>query len=200
MLRFRIMTFTDDAFAILSDTQERLGRLLADAVEVKDYQQVGLIAGFAEQISKLMNGSDTRKRAVSLDNSPVAPIGTTTTRIRPGSRALPRFERDGDRLVKVAWSKKERAEYEHRAPRQIVFVLLDAIRHKKGEGAVFEAQDILPLIDDGREVPSYQAYLAMAWLRDEGVVTKNSRSGYTLNSSRATSQHIDKLWKALPAR
>jgi hypothetical protein len=101
--------------------------------------------------------------------------------------------------VKVAWSKKDRAEYEHRAPRRIVSVLLDAIRHKKGEGAVFESQDILPLMDAGREVPSYQAYLAMAWLREEGIIAKNGRNGYILKPSTATMERIDELWRTLPS-
>ena len=49
-------------------------------------------------------------------------------RVRSRHKTLPRFERDGERIVKVSWSKRAKAEYEHRAPRDVVFSLLDAIR------------------------------------------------------------------------
>src|SRR5688572_17229092 len=119
MLAFRPMPFTDDAVAVLTETQERLRELLAAALQAHAYQEVASIAGYAEQVSKLLNGSGTPNRRISLHSQPVpaadAPTGKSRSR-----KTLPRFERDGDRLVKVAWSKKERAEYEHRAPRHIV--------------------------------------------------------------------------------
>lgn len=112
----------------------------------------------------------------------------------------PRFFRDGDRLVKVAWSKKERRPYEHRAPRAAVQTLLDAIKKRKGEGKQFEAADVLPLVTPtGEEYPSYQSYLALSWLRHIGVVTKVGREGYVLKPKVATPEKLDELWSGLAA-
>lgn len=111
----------------------------------------------------------------------------------------PRFLRDGDRLVKAAWSKKERRPYEHRAPKAVVQRLLDAVRKRKGEGKQFEAADLLPLMTStGEEYPSYQSYLALSWLRHVGVVTKIGREGYVLRPGAATAESVDQFWESLP--
>ena len=42
--------------------------------------------------------------------------------------------------------------------------------------------ELLPVLgDDGQEIPSYQAYLALSFLRERGIVTQVGRSGYKLD-------------------
>jgi hypothetical protein len=133
------------------------------------------------------------------------PTATSEPAIAPGAsrrrsaRDYPRFKRDGDRLIKVAWSKRDRDEYEHRAPGRVVQMLVDTIRKKKGDGRIFEATDVMPIKDPStrQEVPSYQSYLALAWLRHEGLVTKKGRDRYMLKAA-ATPERIGELWEALP--
>jgi hypothetical protein len=194
------MPYTKDAITILTQTHERLRELLANALETHAYEDVASIARIADNISRLLNGSAGPMSSLLPNTQPVPTKAGNTKRSR-ARHDLPRFERDGDRLVKIAWSKKDRAEYEHRAPLSVVFVLLDAIRERKGEGAVFETPDILPLPGPhhGEEVPSYQAYLVLAWLRQEGIVIKHGRNGYILTPNTATPERIDELWKALPS-
>ncbi len=111
----------------------------------------------------------------------------------------PRFLRDGDHLVKLAWSKKERKPYEHRAPKVAVQTLLDASQKRKGEGKQFEAADVLPLMTvTGEEYPSYKSYLALSWLRHVGIVTKIGREGYVLRPGEATTEKLESFWQALP--
>jgi hypothetical protein len=207
------MTHTSDAEAILSHAHDELRELLGRALQDHSYDDVVRIARIAEQVSRLLdrNGSATTATYSAAEGvATAADYGTSegaehVAAVRPSGRprsrhrTLPRFERDDDRLVKVAWSKRDRREYEHRAPREIVSFLLDAIRRNKGEGAVFESQHVLPLVENGREIPSYQAYLALAWLREEGIVKKKGRNGYILKPNTATSERIDELWQALPA-
>ena len=104
--------------------------------------------------------------------------------------------------MKIAWSKKDRSEYEHKAPRRVADLLVAAIRSRKGEGAKFQAPEVLPLVEPRtrREIPSYQSYLALAWLRHEGVVAKYGRDGYALKPTAATPEHLTELWEALPSR
>jgi hypothetical protein len=142
-------------------------------------------------------GEETR----TLESTHTPSTGQALPYRRASSRLYPRFERDDDKLVKVAWSKRHRAEYEHRAPRGVADTLLEAIRMRKGEGVKFDAADVFPLQDGrGKEVPSYQAYLALAWLRQEGVVAKHGRYQYSLKAASATSQRMIELWDALPQR
>jgi hypothetical protein len=118
---------------------------------------------------------------------------------RPRKVDYPRFLRDGDRLVKLAWSKKERRPYEHRAPKAIVQKLLDAVRKRKGEGSQFDAADVLPLMTPtGEEYPSYQSYLALNWLRHVGVVTKIGREGYVVRPGAASAEKLEQFWESLP--
>lgn len=108
----------------------------------------------------------------------------------------PQFYRHGDRLVKRAWSKKERQPYEHKAPREIVEVLLGAIRKYGGDQQPFEAGDIMPLVDsNGNEYPSYQAYLVLGWLRSVGAIAKG-RTGYLLKREWTT-ERVAHSWDSL---
>ena len=112
--------------------------------------------------------------------------------------AYPRFLRDQDNLVKIAWSKKKRKPYEHRAPKVIIHELLAAVRKQKGEGKLLQAADVLPLTHgNSEEYPSYQPYLALTWLRQAGLIAKRGRSGYVLKSGVATPENIESLWTSL---
>lgn len=192
---------------ILARAQDDLRELIAKALADGRFADVAEIARMADGVARLATDDD---QPVSSDQQhpPAAPPavsrhGTIVRggRVRP-SRAFPRFEREGDKLVKIAWSKKGRAEYEHKAPRRVADTLIAAIRSRKGEGAKFEAPDVLPLLDPKtrREIPSYQSYLALAWLRHEGVVAKYGRDGYALKPTEATPEHLTELWEALPSR
>lgn len=202
------MRFSAHADSILHHAHDKLKELLAQAVQDQAYEDVARIARFAEQVSRLLNGrpdhAEGMAEGVATDEEnadfPVAPaehLQVYARRARSRHRTLPRFERDRDRLVKVSWSKRAKAEYEHRAPRDVVLLLLEAIRRTKGEGALFETPVILPLVDNGREIPSYQAYLALAWLREEGIIKKKGRNGYILKPNTATPEFINELFAAL---
>jgi hypothetical protein len=192
---------------VLGKAQAELRSLLEQALAESRYTDVAEIAQVADSLGQLgadsSQASPVVERTVSTSQAP--PSRTVPARhfrpVRP-SRTFPRFEREGDKLVKIAWSKKDRAEYEHKAPRQVVDLLIEAIRSRKGEGAKFEAADVLPLMDSKtrREIPSYQSYLALAWLRHEGVISKYGRDGYALKPTTARQEHLAELWEALPSR
>ena len=191
------------ALAVLRGAEGDLRKLIQEALQQGRYQDVSAIAALADAIARL-SGSEGEAHEADpetpsrRDEPP--PAGSPTRRPL-SARAYPRFERNGDQLVKFAWSKRNRAEYEHRAPREVVQVLIKSIEKKKGEGAKFEAPEVLPLQDAAhRDVPSYQAYLALAWLRQEGVIVKHGRDKYVLKPGISTRERIAELWDALPQR
>lgn len=58
--------------------------------------------------------------------------------------------------------------------------------------------DLLPMTDQkGEEIPSYQAYLVLAWLRSLAAVQKASRGGYVCQSERLQQVQLDAAWEAL---
>ena len=110
----------------------------------------------------------------------------------------PRYERSGDKLVKVGWSKKHKDQYEHRAPRAAVIAVARQLSGQVKANEVFEVPDILPVADpSGGEVPSYQVYLVLGWLRDAGAIEKKGRDGYVLRDGSIGGEGLDRLWGSL---
>ena len=192
------------AQAVLKGAEAQLRALILESATAGEYQEVARLASAADVLARLLKSLDVDRGVdegtSTLEKDPSS-TGQALHRRRRSPRLYPRFERDDDKLVKVAWSKRNRTEYEHRAPRGVVDTLLEAISKRKGEGTKFEATDVLPLKDGARrEIPSYQAYLALAWLRQEGIVTKHGRDQYSLKPGSTTPQRILEIWQALPER
>ena len=62
----------------------------------------------------------------------------------------------------------------------------------------FTMDEVLPVrAADGLDVPSYQAYLVVAWLRAIGAVERIGNDGYTARADRLAPSEIDKLWADL---
>ena len=113
----------------------------------------------------------------------------------------PRFERDGGRLIKIGWSKKSREEYEHRASREVAQAFARALWNAMEPGKTFAMEEVLPVRDSaGDELPDYQSYLSLAWLRSEGAIEKLGRDGYVLRIQDMDTETFDTLWSHLPER
>jgi len=121
---------------------------------------------------------------------------------KPSADEYPKFFRQGTELVKIGWSKRENQEYVHKAPQQVVHLLADTVAHLGDKGALFASDAVLPLVDrtTGTEVPAYQSYLSIAWLRATGLLEQHGRQGYTLKCTREIRQAVDELWSKLPTR
>ena len=103
--------------------------------------------------------------------------------------------------MKIGWSKRDERVYEHRAPRDIVFLVGVAISTKVKPKAIFTMDQVLPVQNgDGNEVPSYQAYLALAWLRSIGLVQRHGKEGYALTNGTLDNTRLRRLWNSIPDR
>lgn len=208
------MKYRDRAIEALRQTESTLRGIITEAFDAKAYGELARVAGAADSVAALLSAiSDTSATTIGSASflDPAADSTrkrVSTLRSTPARQALPpavrravypRFLRDGERLVKIAWSKKERRQYEHRAPQVIIQTLLEAVRKRKGEGKLFQAADVLPLTNaNGEDYPSYQSYLALSWLRHAGIITKKGREGYVLKVGAATPEKVGRLWASLP--
>jgi hypothetical protein len=203
------MSFTE-AIAVLSKAQVDLRELIQKALLEGRYSDVSNIAQLADRLARLTvadpdDGPVAYPNAlaeVPADSDSAYPAPGTKLSKRDIKHLFPRFERENDRLVKISWSKRDRKEYQHKAPRTVVDHVIGYIKAKKGLGAKFVAADIFPMKDQRtkEEIPSYQAYLALSWLVQEGVIVKYGREGYALKPTAGSSDQISRLWEALPAR
>lgn len=208
------MNLLQNAQEILGDTEVALRELIQRALSAEQYSYVASIARIADTIAQLRRGDGGESPATTRTSSAngsdesshpdsalsrVAPKSPRGRRLRAAE--FPRFERDGDKLVKIGWSKRDERVYEHRAPREVVFLVSTAISTKVKPKAVFTMDQILPVNDEaGAEVPSYQAYLALAWLRSLGLVQRKGKEGYALANRALDNSKLQRLWNSVPGR
>jgi hypothetical protein len=82
----------------------------------------------------------------------------------------------------VGWSKREKKEYQHKAPFAVLEALSSALATVGTDGRVFSTDQFLPLRDASAnsEFPTYQAYVCLALLKDAGLIEQHGRQGYSI--------------------
>ena len=208
------MSCLEDAQKILVDAELSLRDLIERALSAQHYSDVAVIARIADAISHLRRedrdalvpsipvlSPNGARQIVSGDDEASRASSRSGRGHRTKHGEFPRFERDGDKLVKIGWSKRDERVYEHRAPRETVFLVSTAISTKVRPKAVFTMDRILPVNDgSGNEVPSYQSYLALAWLRSIGLVKRRGKEGYALTDGALDATKLQRLWNSIPDR
>lgn len=198
------MDTIQDAQKVLRDAEMMLRRLMEQSLKQQRYASIAEIACMAEGVARLLNKQSSPITPDAASNA--KSVSHTPPRARERSHKkktnYPRFERDGDRLVKVGWSKKNKEAYEHRAPREAVVAVARHLSSQVRVGEVFAIEDLMPVpnVSSGDEVPGYQVYLTLAWLRSLNAIEKKGRDGYVLRSDLLTDGELDKLWEELAVR
>lgn len=218
------MDYADRSVHVLRAAEKALRGLMAEALKGESYRDLGLMAPVADKLAEIRR--DLRPEE-ALDRPPLEPAAARTraTTVRKERRSAPkpatnaaiarkavegpesdvsiypRFEREGDRLVKVGWSKRDARAYEHKAPKAAVLLFARKVREAVLPGAVFSMEQLLPVADEhGEQQPSYQAYVALAWLRVARVIERRSKDGYTYIAGALELGNLDRLWTALPEK
>lgn len=200
-----------EAKGILADAEKSIRDLMQRELEGRRYSELGELALMADGLARLARGvSKPEPTAGSLTSVSSAPSHKTTanplrqktsTKRSSAKRDYPRFEREDDKLIKVGWSKKSREEYEHRAPRSAALAFAEYLGTATVKGKTFVMEDLFPVYDaTGEELPGYQVYLALAWLRQSGTVEKKGRDGYLRIFDPLDGSLFDILWDQTPER
>ena len=190
---------------ILSETETSLRQLMEEGLKQQRYADVAEIANLAEGVARLLRGqgeggSKFNRPTGESPRSRRKPAAAKSNRGKP-KRDYPKFERDGDKLVKVGWSKKNMEEYEHRVTKETATEIVRHLANHVTMNEVFAIDEVLPVQDlSGAEVPSYQVYLILAWFRQVGVVAKKGRDGYMLLDSSLADGRLEALWNGLKER
>ncbi len=211
---------TDEALHILKDCEGQLQELLRNAAARGDYDSLMQVTAIARQVSILIEqaqhpSTDSSGNAQSRSPStghggscdtpkPVSPAPRPSTKRARGRKRqkreseYPKFLKDGNGLLKLGWSKREKKEYRHRAPRLVVDLLATKLA-EVAKGGTFTTENLFPLLEeDGTEVSSYQAYLCLAWLRKAGLVAQQGRQGYTVADPDELPEAVEEAWGTLP--
>jgi predicted nucleic acid-binding protein len=201
------MDTAKQAKEVLSAAEKQLRELVGTAAAGGEYESAERIMRWARVVGTLTRDSEATAPStpeLSANRSSCDRVRRRSAGRRRSSGTLrgdrhlayPRFFRRGEQLVKIGWSKKEKAEYEHKAPRRVVDALTAAIARRSGNGKLFTVEDLLPLKDpkDGSEMPGYQVYVTLAWLRTVGLVDQRGREGYRVASPSTLDARVREAW------
>jgi hypothetical protein len=220
----------EKAFGVLVAAEEKLRAILVQAAAEGDYDHLAQIAGWAKLLNTVVLGEPEAERGpvqspearhapsgngvhTRADGESIAGRCSGTHKAQAGrgreprkgqaaKQGYPQFVRDGESLVKIGWSKSERKPYEHKAPRGVLQALLQAVIRAGSGGKRFTVEALLPLLDTaaGTEIPGYQTYLTLAWLRSVGLVVQHGRQGYSLPEDTDLERESARRWNGLVTR
>lgn len=194
------------AKGVLADAEKVLRELMQEELASQRYSELAELAKMADGLLRLAGGATAhptwQPRSDAL--SPLEDAATTTaarTRKASVKPVFPRFERHADKLVKVGWSKRQRKEYEHRAPRAAILAFTVHLGSRTMASKPFVVDTLLPAYDAaGDEIPNYQVYLALGWLRQLRIIIKRGREGYLRTANPLDGSVFDTLWLQTPER
>jgi hypothetical protein len=202
-----------EALQVLRRAEQSLRDLLAKAATNGRYDDLMRLGDLARELAALVaktEGPSSSETAVAVSPDPLGstqPRGNTAGGRSPGrtgtkKRSYPKFLRDGETIIKLGWSKSAKAEYEHKAPKRVLAHLVAALVKLAATKKRATMDDVLPLKDPitGSEVPAYQAYLCLAWLRSVGIVTQHGRQGYSLPGRNGIDARVEERWSQLATR
>jgi len=198
-----------NAARIVGEAENSLKKLLTDTAAGGDYSLVVQLAGWAHNLSDLQMEilkaapPDTSLRidAHTPDKEQLrTPLSVAVPRKTRRAGEYPKFCRDGDALVKIGWSKGQKSEYEHKAPLAVLTDVVAALSSAAARKNRFAMETIIPLKScrDGGEIPSYQVYLCLAWLRSEDLVIQHGRQGYSIKPKIDLNAKAKELFTLLP--
>ncbi len=197
---------------VLQEAESELRRLIAKAAQQGEYSSITVIANWASTLNTMTNSTNNVLEPKSLDTiktrshlqEPTAKksakrAAKRMARSRGKGRSCPKFARSGDTLVKIAWSKSKKGEYKHKSPHSVLSNLVGSLDQLLSENTIVAMDAVLPLKDaDGIDIPDYQAYLCLAWLRSIGAVAQKGRDGYTRNGLEGDlSEVVGEAWNNL---
>lgn len=207
------MSRADAAKSEVAKALSRVQAIAEEALGEKDYAGLEKVAFIAGQLEAVLTGCLTTKTQIS---SP-AKVASEASRFpspRSKRKAVskgnnrkepagePTFYRGDNELIKIGSSKTGDGTYEHRAPYEVVERLVSQLGGARSSEELVRMDDVMAGLGkvSGREVPSYQAYLCLAWMRSEGLVEQHGRRGYTVPDPTGLQDAVEQTFKALQRR
>lgn len=196
------------AVALLRETETKLRGLVSIAATSGDYTSVVEITAWARTLTELVKTAQAELTPVTAIPSSApeignAAVGEVTKQVssRAWRRAYPKFFRQQNELIRIAWSKREKEEYRHKASLGVLKTLAERMAQQTANGRrVFSTEHLLPLdgADRGEEVPNYQAYACIALLKQTGLIKQHGRRGYSIPRTADFKGDVEAVWNKLP--
>jgi hypothetical protein len=197
------MTTLDRASHLLRDAEAKLRGLVSDAATSGDYASVVQITSWARSLSEMLVRTSPEKTSIALPSSTASRNGAKGPKqislSKRGQRNYPLFFRQGDQLVRIAWSKSQKKEYQHKAACGLLKILAKSMAEKGADGRVFATEHFLPIYDaQNNEIPNYQSYIGISLFKQMGLIDQHGRQGYSIPRLADFKDAVDAVWKKLP--
>ncbi len=193
------------AIETLNRAESDLRELVAKAAASGDYAAVVRIASWAQAVNDLA-GKKPSSRDSGIDfafsNGAVGMVGQVKPRSTSKKHVndYPRFFRHGNELVRVAWSRRAKSEYQHKTSEAVLKTVADTLTKVGSDGRIFSTDEFLPIRDpEGVEVPAYQIYVCIALLKLTGLIEQHGRQGYSISTPDEFTDSVDAIWRKLPS-
>lgn len=169
---------------ILERAESQLLELVGLAAKDGDYDGIDAAREAARSIREARNRMGYCAERPQILEDLVAPSAEPRSRVgnRPKFKnSYPKFSVDGSTLVKTGWSKKKREEYVQRVPAEVFGHVLRSLKALEGRAGAVKSEEILQSLEtQGEEVPSYQTYAVVGFLRHCGVLRQVNRGEYSI--------------------
>ena len=184
---------------ILTKCESDLREQIVEAAKAGDYRTVDSARAAAVGIRSLRTGIINPSSKAQAKGASVVSHRKRKSASRKGIKSkYPKFEVKNDTLIRIAWSKKQRREYTHKAPRFVFNETVKAMAALAQSGAgPFMAEQIIEQVNnmESEAVPSYQVYIVIGLLRKTKCIKQVGREGYSIPTDIRTK--TEKEWEGM---
>ena len=199
---------------LIADLDNAARRELTAAAADGRFDDVSELTPIAKEVAALANRCSIENHpseSVAVGENQVVHQECTATvssdsRLSPeifGKADCPQFLREKAELVKLGWSAIKEGTYEHRVHEEIVHTISAIVASKGKAGHRFTMNEILESLSaekNSKQIPSYQVYAVVLWLKWAGMVLQHGRQGYTVIRPQTFASSLETAWQSLPQR
>ncbi len=167
---------------MVSGVKGQLITQIETAVRKRSYSNVSGLLSVLEKVDDLIQeieqvNAATAPEPASKKAREDAPTDAKRRRRTPSKRGYPRFERNGNNLIKIEWNARKNTEQTHRVPYPTVSSLVSTIN--KTGGDMFK-KDLLTgaATAEGNKIPAHQLGVVMGWLISSKAIVRKGRGDY----------------------
>jgi hypothetical protein len=194
------MTTEETLRATLQEAEKRVLEALADAARNGDLAGVDaartVVAGLRGITLGFDRPSPIRSDAVHARR----PVEETVGGKKRKAQRYPRFEIRNETLYRIAFSRKTNAEYEHKVPKKHVDQICRALAVASVRDEPIEVGEIVGRVNRSSavQIPQYQVYSVIGWLRATKQIDQVGRDGYRIPSS--IQELAEQQWRELKSK
>lgn len=188
----------------LKVAEERLQIVIAETARSGAYAVSKAASGIAEEVRRLRDELPPNDDSTTQIDQGAAQSETVCrhTGVRASThrqvrtkKNYPRFEQKGDFLYRVGWSKKDKAEYAHKASKETYRCVVAAMaRVASSTSEPISADTIAESIKPEEDhLSSYQVYVVIGFLKAQNVIEQKGRAGYRIPAD--VQKQANMLWQ-----